>query len=159
MLPLLLLASGMSSVMMTSTVSIKLTDIGWLGVLRATALIGLVAGGVGTLALMLYSGRNAPRVLVVLFAIWVLSPFLALAWASVIAKSWSVLTRTTLYSAMLVLAIGSLAIYGADAMRPRAAQAAFVSVVVAPASWLLIGLAAALARFVSGKRSGRDERI
>jgi hypothetical protein len=44
-------------------------------------------------------------------------------------------------------------------MRPRAAQAAFVYVVVPPASWLLIGLAAALARFVSDKRSARDERI
>ena len=127
--------------------------------LRKTALVALVIGAEGSIALMLQAGRNSPRLLVVLFTIWVLSPFLALAWASVIAKSWSVLTRTTLYSAMLVLAIGSLAIYGADAMRPRAAQAAFVSVVVAPASWLLIGLAAALARFVSGKRSGRDERI
>src|SRR5262245_16570450 len=112
-----------------------MTDSRFLSVLRATALIALMVGAMGSLALMFYSGRNAPSVLLVLFTIWVLSPFVALAWANVSAKPWSVLTRTTLYSVTLVLTLGSLAIYGADAIRPRAAQAAFVYVVVPPASW------------------------
>jgi hypothetical protein len=82
----------------------------------------------------------------VLFALWVLSPFVALVLASVVSKRWSMVTRATLHTLMLILAICSLAIYGVVALGPPRAQTAFVFVVVPPASWLLmaISLGAAL---------------
>jgi len=111
----------------------------------------------GSIGLMLYAGRHAPRLLVVLFAIWVLSPFIALAAANVVSKRRSVLTRATLYSVMLVLTLGSLAVYGADALRPPRSQAAFVYVVVPLASWLLMTIVVAVAASISGRRSRRDD--
>ena len=47
--------------------------------LRKTALVALVIGAAGSIALMLQAGRNSPRLLVVLFMMWVLSPFVVLA--------------------------------------------------------------------------------
>jgi len=39
--------------------------------LRVAALIAVAVGGIGSLALMLLVGRNAPRLLLILFADWV----------------------------------------------------------------------------------------
>ena len=95
----------------TSEVSRERPERGFLGLLRAAALIAVLAGAVGSFGLMLHAGRrNDSRILLVLFTIWVLSPFVALVLADVVSKRWSVLTRATLHRAMLVLTIGSLAI-------------------------------------------------
>src|SRR5882672_8229229 len=88
-------------------------DGGRLGLLRTVALVAVVVGAGGSLALMLRVGhRNKSGLLLVLFAIWVLSPFVALASANAISKRWPVLTQATLYTGMLVITLGSLAIYG-----------------------------------------------
>lgn len=84
----------------------------------------------------------------ILMAIWVLSPFIILVWADLVSKSWSVLTRAALYGVMLVLPLASLASYGANALRPPKAQAAFIFVVVPPASWLLIAIVVTICRRV-----------
>ncbi len=126
-------------------------------VLQAAARIAVLAGAAGSVGLMLHAGRHAPRLLVVLFTIWVLSPFVAFALANVVSKRWSVLTRATLHGAMLVVTLGSLAVYGADALSPPRAQAAFVFVVVPAASWLLMATSVGIAAFISGGRSRRDD--
>ena len=59
---------------------------GFLDVLRTLALIAAVAGAAGSIALMLRAGRRSPRLLIALFTIWVLSPFVALAWANMVSK-------------------------------------------------------------------------
>src|SRR5712691_4338173 len=128
-----------------------------LGVLRAVALIAVVAGAVGSVGLMLHAGKRTPRLLLVLFTIWVLSPFVALAWANVVSKRWSVLIRATLYGVTLVLTLGSLAIYGDVALEPPRAKTAFVFVVVPPASFLLIAIVVPIAALISGKLSRRGE--
>jgi hypothetical protein len=130
----------------------------FLGVLRAAALIALLVGAVGSVGLMLYAGRrkDSPRLLLALFAIWVLSPFLALGFSNIVSKGWSVITRATLYSVMLVLTLGSLAIYGDVALAPLRAKTAFVFVVVPPASWLLIATVVTIAALVSRRRSRRS---
>jgi hypothetical protein len=131
-------------------------DGGSLGVLRAVALIAVVVGAVGSLGLMLRAGQRSPRLLLVLFTFWVLSPFVALAWANVVSKRWSVLTRATLYGVTLVITLGSLAIYG-DVVKvaPRGSPNAFVFVVVAPGSWVLMTVVVSIAALVSGRRSRR----
>ena len=114
-------------------------DGAFLDLLRAVAIIAVVAGGGGSVALTWYAGHQSDsRSLVALFVIWVLSPFVGLVLADMASKHWSVFARATLYNVMLVLVIGSLAIYGAHALRPPRTQAAFVFIVVPPASWLLI---------------------
>jgi hypothetical protein len=142
----------------TSEVSPGRPERGFLGLLRAAALIAVLAGAAGSLGLMLHAGRrNDSRILLVLFTIWVLSPFVALVLADVVSKRWSVLTRATLHSVMLVLTLGSLAIYGDVALGPPRAKTAFVFVVVPPASWLLIAIAVPIAALISGRLSRRSD--
>jgi len=139
---------------MTSKVSRGRTEGGSLGLLHAAGLIAVLVGAVGSVGLMLHAGRNNPsRLLLVLFALWVLSPFIALVLANMVSKRWSVLTRATLYTVMLVLTVGSLAIYGDVALGPPRAKAAFVFVVVPPASWLLIAIVLPIAALISGRPS------
>jgi hypothetical protein len=123
---------------------------GVLRLLRATAQLAVLAGAAGSVALMLYAGRrNDSRILLALFAIWVIAPFMALAWAAIASKRWSAPTRTTLYCVMLVVTLGSLAMYGNVAFGPPRAQGAFVFVVVPPVSWLLMAIAVPLAALIS----------
>jgi hypothetical protein len=142
---------------MTPNVSQGKPGAGFLGILRAAALIAVPAGAVGSVTLMLRAGhRNPSRVLLLLFAIWVLAPFAAFLFAGIISKSWSVLTRATLYSVMLVLTLGSLVIYGDVALGPPRTKTAFVFVVVPPASWLLLAIAVPIAALISGRLSRRS---
>ena len=131
---------------MTSKVSRRKTEGGFLVLFHAAALIAVLAGALGSVGLMLHAGhRNPSRLLLVLFALWVLSPFIALVLANMVSKRWPVLTRAALYTVMLVLTLGSLAIYGDVALGPPRTKAAFVFVVVPPASWLLIAIVVPIA--------------
>jgi hypothetical protein len=142
---------------MTSGVSPEKPEGGFLGRLRAAALIAVVVGAASSAGLLLRAGQRTPRLLLVLMAIWVLSPFIALVLANVVSKRWSSLTRVTLYGVMLAVTLGSLAIYGDDAMGRRRAQAAFVFVLVPTASWLLIAIAVPIAAFISGRLPRRRD--
>ena len=123
----------------------------FLGVLRAVGLIAVAAGAVGSIGFMLRAG-HPPLFLRVLFAVWVLSPFVALLFAHVVSKRWAVLTRTTLYSVMLILSVGSLVTYGNVAFGPPRPKPAFVFLVVPLGSWLVMTIAVSIAAFISHKR-------
>jgi hypothetical protein len=139
----------------TSIASRGRPDGGFLGLLRAVARIAVVAGAVGSVGLTLRAGRSTPRFLLVLFVIWVLSPFVALAWANTVSKPWPVLTRATLDCVTLVVTLGSLAIYGSVVLPPAGSPRAFVFVVVPPGSWLLVALSVPIAALVSRRLSHR----
>lgn len=126
-----------------------------LRLLRATALIAVIGGAVGSIGLMLRAGqRQQSKILIGLFTIWILSPFVGLVVANIVSKRWPVITRAALYGAMLVVSLGSLGIYADDTLRHRRAQAAFVYVVVPPASWLLTAIVLLMAAFISRRRDG-----
>jgi hypothetical protein len=93
---------------------------------------------VGSVGLMLRADQRTPRFLLVLFVFWVLSPFVALAWANVVSKRWPGLTRVALYGVTLVVTLGSLAFYGKIVLPPAGSPRAFVFVAVPAASWLLM---------------------
>ncbi len=129
---------------------------GFLGLLRAVALIAVVAGAGGSVGLMLRAGQRTPRFLLVLFTIWVLSPFVALLWANMVSKRWSVVTRATLYGVTLVVTLGSLAIYSElVVVRPPGSANAFLFVAVPPASWVFITIVVSMAALISGRLSRR----
>ena len=121
--------------------------------LRTAGVAGVVAGAVGSLGLMLRAGRQTPRFLLVIFVFWVLSPFVLLVLADRFSTRWSGVTRATLYSVMLLVAVGSVAVYGADAVWPRRSQAAFVYVIVPPISWLVTAVVIAAAALMSRESS------
>ncbi len=82
---------------------------------------------------------------------------MALFWANIASKCWSVLTRVSLYGVMLLVSLSSLAIYEADALWPRDSQGAFVFIAFPPASWLLSAIVVSIAAFISGRRSRRAD--
>ena len=130
-------------------------DGGFLNLLHAVALTAVVAGAVGSVGLMFWVGhRNPSRVLLGLFAIWDLSPFMALLLADMVSKRWSFISRVTLYGVMLILTLGSLALYGDVVWRPRP-QPAFLFLVVPLGSWLLMTIAIPIAALISGRLSRR----
>jgi hypothetical protein len=139
---------------MTSEISPGRTDGTFPGLLQTAALIAVLIGALGSAAFTLVAGhRNPSRFLIFLFVIWVLSPFVALVFASFIFKSWSVLARGTLYSVMLFLSLASFAVYGRVALGPPRAKTAFVFVVVPPLSFLLTIVAVSTAALISRRWS------
>jgi hypothetical protein len=123
------------------------------GRLRSLANIAVALGAAGSIGLLLRAGQRTPRLLLVLMAIWVASPFIALMWANLVSKHWSRPARAALYAVMLAVPVGSLAIYGDDANRYRWAHAASVFVVVPGTSWLFMAIAVPIAIFISGRLS------
>ena len=131
---------------------------GWLGLLGNAALIAVLAGAAGSVGLMYRAGhRNPSRLLIALFAIWVLSPFTALVWANVVSRRWSVSTRATLSVLMLAITVGSLAIYGALDFGSLRAKTGFIFLVVPAASWLLIAVVLPTTAMISGWLSRRAD--
>jgi hypothetical protein len=130
-----------------------------LSTMRTITLVVVLAGAASALGLMLHAGRNNDSVLlVVLFVIWVVSPFIALLVANVVSKRWPFLTRVTLYSLTLMLTLGSLMSYS-GALSPLGTKPAFVFLVVPLVSWLLMAIVIPVAASVSRRRSRRSGSV
>ena len=127
--------------------------------LRTIAVVVVLAGAIGSLGLTLYAGRNNKSVLLIaLFFIWVLSPFIGLLVANVFVKRWSDLFRVNLYSLMVILALGSLVAYS-GVLSPPGAKPAGVFLIVPLISWLLIVIVILLAAVMSRRLSGRNDNV
>jgi hypothetical protein len=121
--------------------------------LRTAALIAVVVGALGSIALFLRQAQRAPVLVVVGFIVWILSPFVVLSWANAVSTRWSMGARAAVYGVTLLLTLASLAVYGQVVdVAPRGAANAFRFVAVAPASWLLIAIVVPLAALVSTRR-------
>jgi len=125
------------------------------GLLRTVALIAVVIGAVGSLVLMFRADERTPRFLLVIFVFWVASPFVALAWANLIATRWSALTQATLYGVTVIITLGTLACYGKLILPPVGSPRAFMFVAVPPASWLFMTIAISIAALMARNRSQR----
>jgi hypothetical protein len=90
-----------------------------------------------------------------LFTLWMVSPFVAAALADRISKAWSVTTPATPYGVMLVLPLGSSAVYAADASRAIRGKASFPFLVVPPTSSLVAAPAVAIAVPISARLARR----
>ena len=119
------------------------------GRLRATARIAVLIGAVGSAGFLLRAGQRTPPLLLVIMSLWVLSPFVAIAWADAVSKHWPVFTRAGLYGVTLAIALTSLAVYAHNAVRPRTAQAGFVFVVVPLISWVLMAIVLPIVALIS----------
>jgi hypothetical protein len=121
--------------------------------LRIATLIAVVVGAAGSVAFTLYVGRHSPPFLLVLFAGWVLLPFLALLVAGFASERWSALTRVALYCIALFITLSSLSVYGGFAIAAKPKTPVFV--VTSPASLLLIVIVLAVAVWRSRRRATR----
>jgi len=140
----------------TSKTSQEKPESGILRVLRALALIAVWAGAAGSVGLTLRAGTDSPRLLLIIFVFWVLSPFAGLLWANLVSKRWSAVTRVTLFCVTLIIMLSSLATYGEYInVKPAGAANAFLYVIVPPISWVFMAIIVSFAAFISNKLSRR----
>jgi hypothetical protein len=122
---------------------------GDLSKMRATGRLLTVAGAIASAGLTLWVGRHGSSlILLAMFVVWVLLPFVALLVADRLAIRWAPRTRKTVYTVMLIVAIASVQTYANVALRSPA-QPAFMFLMVPVCSWLVMLIAISIAAFVS----------
>ena len=120
------------------------------GGMRAMAAASAIIGGVGSVALMYHVGsRNPSWLLLLMFLGWVSAPFAALLWAIRLAPRLPERERTVLYALTILIAAASLAEYTNVAFGPPPTKPARFFLMVPVASWLVMAIAAAVARSMS----------
>lgn len=123
--------------------------------LRSAALIAAVVGGAGSVNYLLQAGsRNSELILLMVgFSIWVLSPFLVLAWAILRSERFTETVRSTVHGLTIVLALASLAIYSRLIdVKPAGSPNTFLFVAVPPASLAFITVVMSIAALRSRKQ-------
>jgi hypothetical protein len=124
--------------------------------LRSVALASAVIGGASSVLYLLQSGRRNSELLllVAMFSMWVLSPFLVLCWTILRSERLTQPVRATLYGLTIVLALASLAIYSRLIdVKPEGSPNTFLFVAVPPVSLLLIAATLSLAALRSRKQA------
>ena len=129
------------------------TDAGILDLLRIAALIAIAVGTMGSEILVVRAGGGSQRLLTVIFVVWILLPFVALAWANIVSRSWPDFVRVTLYCTTLVIALGSLAFYGGVIRPPANTGRAFVFVAGPLGSWAVMVILVLIAARITRRRS------
>jgi hypothetical protein len=123
-------------------------------ILRTTALTAALVATIVSVGLMLRACRfNDSGVALALIAVWILSPTIALVFADVVTRRWLIFGRATVYCLMLVVASGSVIIYGIDAIVPLSPRRGFPYALVPAVSWLLIAIVLAVAAFRTHARA------
>jgi hypothetical protein len=124
---------------------------------RAT-ITGVAIGAATSLALMLRAGRHQRSiVLILLFAVWVLSPFVALVYAHLNSKQWLTSARTMLYGLTVAVVFTCPAIYADVAFGRTTLKVGFVFLVVPFLCCVLIGFLVCIALFSSRKESRQGD--
>jgi dienelactone hydrolase len=112
-------------------------------------------GVLGSVGLMLYGGRhNSSIFLLVIFALWIVSPFAVFALASALSKRWTAVGRATLQWGGLLFTLVSLMIYTRVVFGQQENKPAFAFVIIPPVSWVGVAI---LVLFQSpwGRRIGK----
>jgi hypothetical protein len=119
--------------------------------LRTVALILVSVGAVGSLYFMFNASRNQNSILLItLFTVWILSPFVGLFLADKFSNRWTVTVRASLYWLMIILTIVSLVAYSGALNTPKTKNA-FVFLIIPLISWLLMTMVILTARRLSRK--------
>lgn len=121
-------------------------------------------GAIVSVAALIYvgtrSGSNAAQpVVMVLIAIWVISPFVILFALHKVSASWSSATRSALYVMMLIISVLSLVVYLAAAAGPARPKPAAPFVALPPVAWVIIAIALLVAAFVSRSKQRESNRV
>jgi hypothetical protein len=107
------------------------------GLVRSLALGVATAGALGSLAFTLQAGgQNVSVIRMLLFSVWVLSPFILLIIFCMRSGSWSSRSRISLYVIMMMISLISLLFYG-GLLFFSGAKPAFVFQVIPLTSWII----------------------
>lgn len=109
--------------------------------LHTAALWMVSAGALVALALTMQAGhKNKSVLLVLLFVIWVVSPFAALAKLILASKNWTMLGRRILFVLVPVITMGSLIVY-LKVIHLQVSKPAFIFLITPLFSWICIAIA------------------
>jgi hypothetical protein len=114
---------------------------GLVAVSRVAAAIAVAVGAAWSLGLMYWAGSRAPWVLLAMFLVWVVSPFVALAWAMVTSSRWRTVPPPVVHALALAVTAGSLATYTGLIAPPAHSPNAFIYIVVPGIAWVAMLLA------------------
>jgi phosphate/sulfate permease len=107
---------------------------------RKITFIVMLTGALASLGLTVQAGRNNHSILLMmLFGIWVFSPFMGLAVAYFLSNRWSVLTRNVLYLLAVVLTIASILIYS-GVWTLSGVKHAFAFLIFPLLSWIILAV-------------------
>ncbi|MGA3068600.1 MAG: hypothetical protein ABSD43_00075 [Terracidiphilus sp.] len=122
---------------------------------RSSALFSLLVGAVVSLGLMLWVGRHDSSVeLMLLFTVWVASPFAGMALVLRSAKRWPLVRQNVTYNQVRFISLGSALIYFSTVDVKQLAKPAGPFLAVPIASWLLMGLWLWMTNYFHGESSG-----
>jgi hypothetical protein len=125
--------------------------------LRIFSIIALLAGSIVSIVLVLKGGQHNPSILlIVLFLVWVLSPFAGLVIASMKKYQRTVQIQTILYWLMIFIATISILGYS-GILRFSGTKPAFIFLVIPIISWILI-ITVILIGSRQGKQSSQGEK-
>ena len=125
--------------------------------LRCASRIALLIGAAGSVALMLIAGRhNNSRLLLAMFTVWVISPYVALAAVNIRSRSTSI--RRAIRILTLVITVAALAVYALIAFGPPRQKTAPAFVIVPPVSVLLLAFVVGAAALTSASRGRHSLR-
>lgn len=109
---------------------------GWV---RVAALIFVMVCALGSVVCMIAAGTGTPRLLLVGFIFWILSPFAVLGWANLASRRWPAVNRVALYIGSVMISAVSLAAYTQTIdIAPPGSANAFRFVITAPVSMFAI---------------------
>ena len=95
-------------------------------IVRAVSIIVLLICALISMWLTIYAGRhNNSSLLVTMFALWVIFPFVILLIEFLISKSWTGRKQRLLYSLMIIISLLSLLVYS-NILSPAGTKTAFV---------------------------------
>lgn len=116
---------------------------------RTAVWVAMIIGAIESETMLLNAGKSPSSLLVVLFSVWVLAPFAALAIAEVASSRWRPATQLALHALIIVIIAISLALYSRYIPMPAGSPNAFVFVATPPATLLALAFAFAGARIVT----------
>jgi hypothetical protein len=103
------------------------------------AVLTVLIGAGASIGFTIYTGRNNPSfLLILLFAGWVVSPFIALLLINTVSRRSELFNRFLLYNLMMFITLGSMLLYS-GLWSPPGAKTAFVFLVTPLLSWSLMG--------------------
>ena len=109
-----------------------------LKLLQTMAMVVAIVGAIGSLYFMFKAGRNQKSILLIsLFAVWLLSPFVGLFLAAKISNRRKIPARALIYWLLIILSIGSLVAYS-GILASSGTKGAFIFLVAPFTSWVII---------------------
>jgi hypothetical protein len=129
-------------------------------IIRSVAAWIVVAGAGASLVFMLHAARRQQsRLLLLLFGLWVLSPFLAALVAGWVSRRWSSAIQRAVDVLMVLLALASCVIYGTVAFGNLSVKIGFIFLIVPLASWAFMLLAFGTAALISSRHRSRGGQV